>query len=195
MAELLVDDFSSGETLVSLNGSVPQIKRAYQAGSMLGGVRAVHFNQVTNEYGLTGSFAVRKKAFISSQPFHTNHRFEILYGYDRKGNPNPFSLDVSGFQTLRVSFEGMNGGLNLNAQLLSGTVFRRILAGTNMGESAESFTVDFDLRRGSSVQNPLDPNQVDDGSDLKNIGAILVIVQSAGVIPANDYAIKRISFV
>ncbi len=195
MTELLIDDFSSGETLVSMNGSVPQLKRAYQAGSMQGGVRAVHFHQVTNEYSLTGSFAVRKHAFVSSQPFHTNHRFEILYGYDLKGNPNPFSLDVSGFKTLQLSFEGMNGGLNFNAQLLSGTVSRRILPGTNMGESAESFNVDFDLRRGSSFQNPLDLNQVDDGSDLMNIGAILVIVQSAGVIPANDYAIKRISFI
>jgi hypothetical protein len=99
--------FTSGQHTV-----VQQAPTNEPACSIVGGERTVRVNFDTppiNEFVQPMQAEVRKKgAFVVSAGYKAYGGVQLVYG----GGDNPLNLSFAGYDTIRVTFDGIEGGLN-----------------------------------------------------------------------------------
>lgn len=197
---LTIDDFSTGHYKKTLPTKTDVVDINVQKGTMLGGERETQFlvcHQVPctaaeNEFGQTASFEMRPSktpgvfsALVFDGGYKTFPRLDVFYGIN---GPNvvPLHLDLTPYDRLRVSFDGLNSVVNFNLQLYSPTGNGQL--GCNLGPGPLPFTVDFPL-----VDFVTNAGTV----DLSDITYMNMISQSGGVsdLGTLSFAITRLEAV
>jgi hypothetical protein len=182
-AQLLIDDFSSGPYKKTLPTKTAVTDISVQKGKMLGGVRETQYlvchqvpcNTAENEFGQTAGFQIRPSknadvpsALIFSAGYKTFPRLDVFYGVN--GDIVPLHLNLTPYDRLRVSFDGLNSVVNFNLQLYSPTGNGQL--GCNLSSpSSLPFTVDFPLANFASPET----------IELSDITYMNMISQSGGV--------------
>jgi len=157
--KLTLDDFSTGAYRKTLPTSNAGSDINLQKGAMIGGERETQFlachhipcTTAENQFGQTSGFQVRpsKKtgvpsALIFSAGYKMFPRLDVFYGVN--GGITPLHLDLTRYDRLRVSYDGLNSVVNFNLELFSPTGSG--ILGCNLTSPTGSFpfTVDFPLK-------------------------------------------------
>lgn len=179
---LVIDDFSSGAHKAALKSGVD---RQIHEGSMVGSKRLVNFIvPENNQYDQLGMFQIRPPGgvLIVSSGYKTFHRIEMAYGVvDLEGHVEPLHLDLSGYDSIQVDFDGNDRGVNFNIVLFS-TNGGRAHLGQNITARDLPFTVDFPLADFAPVGD----------FDISDLSVITIVSQSGSAIGSNDYALTEI---
>jgi len=179
---LVIDDFSSGMHKAVLKSG---IDRKIHEGSMAGGRRLVNFIVPENNlYDQLGMFQIRPPdgALVVSSGYKTFHRFEMAYGIvDLDGHVEPLHLDLSGYDSIQVDFDGNDRGVNFNIVLFS-TNGGRAHLGQNITARDLPFTVDFPLADFAPIGD----------FNISDLSVITIVSQSGSAIGSNDYALTEI---
>jgi hypothetical protein len=133
VAQLTIDDFSTGAYMKMLvTGSDDHTA----TGTMIGGERTTYFRVCQkipcavdeNEFAQSATFQTRpsKKAgvpsaLIMSSGYKTFPLIQVFWGIDAQNVVVPLHLDLSPYNRLRVSFDGLIDVLNFNLQLYTPT--------------------------------------------------------------------------
>jgi hypothetical protein len=133
VAQLTIDDFSTGTYKKTLSTSSDDHT---VTGTMIGGERNTYFRicqQIPctvdeNEFAQSATFQTRpsKKAgvpsaLIMSSGYKTFPLIQIFWGIDGQNHVVPLHLNLSPYDRLRVSFDGLTEVLNFNLQLYTPT--------------------------------------------------------------------------
>jgi hypothetical protein len=130
-----IDDFSTGPYKKIMPTSTAVIDINVQRGKMTGGLRETVFeichqvpcNAAEDEFGQTASVQIRpsksadvSSALVFSAGYRTIPRLDIFYGVDGS-NIVPLHLDLTPYDRLRVTFDGLNSSSAFNLELFSPT--------------------------------------------------------------------------
>jgi hypothetical protein len=133
VAQLTIDDFSSGayKKILSTGSDDHTV-----TGTMIGGERKTYFRvcqqipckAAENEFAQSVTFQTRPSktagvpsALILSSGYKTFPLIEVFWGIDGQNNVVPLHLDLTPYDRLRVSFDGLTEALNFNLQLYTPT--------------------------------------------------------------------------
>jgi hypothetical protein len=154
---LTIDDFSTGHYKKTLPTKTAAIDINVQKGKMIGGERETVYlvchqipcTTAESEFGQSATFEMRPSkgagvpsALVFDAGYKTLPRLDVFYGING-GDVVPLHLDLSPYNRLRVSFDGLNSIVNFNLQLYSPTGNGQL--GCNLGPGSLPFTVDFPL--------------------------------------------------
>jgi hypothetical protein len=182
---LTLDDFSTGPYKKTLPTNTAASDHATTSGKMIGGSRDTFYivcaqipcTAAENPFGQTGTFQIRPKkagipsALVFSSGYKIVPDLQVFYGSN-----TPLALNLTPYDRLRVSFDGLTQVVNFNLQLYSNTGNGQL--GCNLGPlSSLPFTEDFPLAdfvpgTGTTI-------------DLSNITRVALLTESG------DYAITK----
>ena len=182
-ASSILDDFTSGPYRRRL---VCGSDNAFQNGTMLGGVRntslLVPCGDASNPFEQAASLEISKGGPLAlGSGIRVFHRVEVVYGIDKGNVFAPLSLDLSGFDRLRLRFDANDLVLNVNVVVFMRDGTARAQAGCNVEPRTLPFNLD--LRLASDFVTQLG------SADWSDVDAIALIFQSGSAIGANDYAV------
>lgn len=182
-ASSILDDFTTGRYRKHLRCGGDS---AFQNGTMIGGVRNTSFlvpcGGGANPFEQSASLEISKGGPLAvDSGIRVFHRLEVIYGLAKGDVFTPLSLDVSGFDRLRVRFDSNDLVLNFNVVVLMRDGTARVQAGCNIEPHTLPFNVD--LRFASDFVTQLGT------PDWSDVDAIDIIFQSGSAIGANDFAV------
>jgi hypothetical protein len=203
VAQLVIDDFSTGPYKKTLPTKTAVIDISVQKGKMIGGVRETQYlvchqvpcNTAENEFGQTSSFQIRPSknpdvpsALIFSAGYKMFPRLDVFYGVN---GPDivPLHLDLTSYDRLRVSFDGLNSVVNFNLQLYSPTGSGQL--GCNLSSpSSLPFTVDFplvDFARPGTIElgDITYMNIISQSGGVSDLGTMALAITKYEAIPAS----------
>jgi len=183
-----IDDFTTG------NYQSPEYKSgakhgSVQAGSMLGGSRDTNmficgnkkdcasrdpYNQASS-YGFLPANGGQPAAMVESVGYFVGPRIDMGYGFQ-----SPMDVDFSGYQKIRVNFNGLNQALNFNIQLFTGTAYAQ--GGCNIPAYGGVFSAELPLSL--FVQNQ--------GFDFHHVNLMDVIFQNGSAIGGGSFGITSL---
>lgn len=184
----VIDDFTTGAyRSPDLNvGSAD----ATISGSMLGGRRASRIVSRPNRYEMPTTFLVPldgKSPLIVSSGYQGFSVLTIQYGLLKPGQVAPLNADLSCHSLFRLRFASIDLPLNVNMEVKSASSPSVYQCGFNTpANRLNGFTLDFKF--GCFVTNdPAHPPV-----DWTDIDRILLQIQPASQVGANDYAISSL---
>lgn len=119
---LLVDDFKSGDLIISEVGIVGKPVDFFQTGtSILGGTRKINGAVTANpaKQKLQVSVLTDIGMLVVNSGYKALFSTNLIYGYDAKNNLKPLNLDITSYKYLNIEFDGITRNLNFNAILFS----------------------------------------------------------------------------
>jgi hypothetical protein len=190
--QITLDNFATGPEMIGplKTGS----KTVTQSGAgIVGGSRTVTLTVAAGsvdgenfQQGVTAQVRPSKQsgvpsALIWTPGYNVFSRIDLEYGLS-----TPLNLNLSSYDRLRVTFDGLSNGLNFNIEVWNGGYSTGDL-GCNLsgGYSPSQFTVDFPLADFSSANG---------GPDWSDISIIDVIFQVADLYPP-EMAVTEVSAV
>lgn len=102
-AQILWDDFSSGEVTLFTTKKASKEKIEREGKTIIGNKRTILYSVGENPYDQLFQFQVKDGLLISSTGFGTASSMSISYGGMRK---NALNLDLSKYKTVNISFKG-----------------------------------------------------------------------------------------
>ncbi|MDN5202369.1 hypothetical protein QQ008_13365 [Fulvivirgaceae bacterium BMA10] len=179
-AQLLIDDFSSGE-LSTTNFSETDTELFQSGRNIVGNNRELKVHIGNKEDGQNVQAAIKNNKLISSFGYNTSGVLKINYGR-APGGKKPLNLDASSYSDLRIEFEAKSSKSHFYVSLFtnnSRAVWNSHLIG----------------REGSYLLKvPLSELKVvDDGFTLNDIDQIRFQFNSSS-ITGHNFAIKKIWF-
>jgi hypothetical protein len=195
----VIDDFTTGLTTTPLALRTPNTNvRAFQTGaSVLGGVREEYFAIGGN------NFKQPAELDIVSDPngggalavtTGTQEFFQLLlyYGVDTHGNTAPLRyLPLPGCDRFRVTFDSSSVGINFNFEVWTPNA---------AGARASTYFIDGLNTAPATTGSPscidFPFTKFGPGQDFQHTGIdmMILILQSASAIGADDFALKKIEF-
>jgi hypothetical protein len=160
-AQRTIDDFSTGAYQKTLPTKTAVGDVNVQKGNMIGGERWTYLqvchqvpcNAAENEFAQSATLQIRPSknkavpsALILSGGYKTLPLIEVFWGIDSQHNVAPLHLDLTPYDRMRVSFDGIDQVVNFNLQLYTPTGSGQL--GCNLLAVAPvppPFTVDFPL--------------------------------------------------
>jgi len=187
----LIDDFSTGSY------RSPDLRNGHadatRTGSMLGGRRATRFVSAPNEYRLPATMLVapnHKPALIVSSGYLGFSQLWVSYGVRGAGQLAPLNADLSCYDRFRVHFAAADLPLNINVEVQSASSPSVYQCGVNtVADQLNGFYVDFKFSC-FVTNDPAHPPV-----DWADIDRILLLIQNASQVAANDYAISSMELV
>ncbi len=188
--DLPIDDFTTG-AYQSAGFKSGATHRSIQNGSMMGGSRDTNmfvcdptkkgdcasrnpYNQASS-YGFYPAAGGRAAAMVQTAGYDTGPRIDMGYGYQAA-----MDINFTGYQKIRMTFQGLTESLNFNIQLFTGTAYAQ--GGCNIPPYPAPF----------SVELPLNLFVQSSGFDFHHVNLIDVIFQSASAIGAVSFAATSI---
>jgi hypothetical protein len=136
----LIDDFSTGTQSIAL--ATGDGFSHVTASGAIGGHRSLYLNVYTPFPGNQASMNVSDGSFSHNNDFGVYSWGQIRYGYDELGANAPLDLDLSGNDEFRLSFAGIDQGVNLVITAYSSGGNSYANYGVNLGPSGTPFAVD-----------------------------------------------------
>jgi hypothetical protein len=201
---LTLDDFSTGHYKKTLPAKTSAIDIHVATGNMIGGFRETQFlmcHQVPcttgeDEFDVSSAFQVGSSkrpgvpsALVFSAGYKALPRLDVFYGID---GPDivPLHLNLTPYDRLRVSFDGLNSIVNFNLQLYSPTGNGQL--GCNLGPGSLPFTVDFpiaDFVPGTATiidtANITYLNMISQSGGFSDLGTLAFAITKLEAVPAS----------
>lgn len=185
-----IDDFTTG-TYQSKPLTKGTANRSTQSGTMLGGSRDTYmgicdptkkgdcaannpYNQ-SSSYGFFQAKGSRVASMVQTAGYLAKPRIDMEYGFQ-----NPMNVDFTGYQKIRLNFQGLSQPLNFNILLYSGGPYA--IGGCNLAPYAGTF----------SIELPLSLFQQTPGFDLAHVSNIDFIFQDGSVIGNVGFGVTSI---
>lgn len=188
--DLTIDDFTTGH-YQSPGYKAGLVNRNIQAGSMMGGSRdtvmsicdpkkkgdcaAMNPYKQASSYGFLPANGVQPTAMVQTGGYFATPRIDMRYGFQ-----TPMNVDFSGYQKIRVNFNGLSQELNFNVLLYSGGPYA--IGGCNIPAYAGTF----------SVELPLSLFQLTQGFTFTGVTDVDVIFQDGSAIGSESFGITSI---
>lgn len=186
--DLTIDDFTTG------NYQSPGYKsglthESIQTGSMMGGSRDTNMSICGNKkncaaanpykqassYGFLPANGGQLAAMVQTGGYFSVPRIDMGYGYQ-----TPLNADFTGYQKIRVNFNGLTQPLNFNIQPHTGGPYAQ--GGCNIPAYAGTFSVELPLNLFIQTQ----------GFSFADVTSMDVIFQSASAIGSVSFGITSI---
>ena len=103
-----------------------------------GNCAAVNPYNQNSTYGFVPARGGQPAAMVQTAGYFAAPRIDLYYGFQ-----TPLNADFSGYQKIRVNFNGLSQPLNFNIQLHTGGPYAQ--GGCNLGPYAGSFSVELPL--------------------------------------------------
>jgi len=186
-AQLLIDDFKTGEYNVSLKNDTVV---AYQTGiGIIGGTRQTSFGvQPLAGFEEPSSLHIRPNGpLILSAAYRSSWSIYLLYGVNADGQANPLNRNLSSYSKIRLNFHGADLDISDAVQVFDSHGNRASLTKSISAESASGeFYVDYPLDEFVGIPGPI---------DLEHIDSVFILLQAGTATGANDFALKSIEVV
>jgi len=106
-AQLLVDDFTTGEVSVVTVNTLDTDEISYQTGAMLGGHRKLlaKMRQHTDKQDV--QYGILNKKLVASFGYNSRGGLKVSYGRTPKG-AKPLDIDLTKYKKLVVTYEGLS---------------------------------------------------------------------------------------
>jgi hypothetical protein len=179
-AQILIDDFTTGPVTLQVPVTGFLENRTQPGAAIAGGVRCTMFDVTGNPYQRAATLDIRDGRLVVDTGVLTDHAIWLLYGWDENCEPAGLDLDLSAYVesgAFRFDFAGLDRG----------TAGAIVVWGNN-GTSAIPFGVD-------TVANDFAYARLSDfvGDDVwSHVQHIGIVIQTGGVAPGHDYAIRSI---
>jgi hypothetical protein len=184
----VIDDLTTGPTVMDLRVAGTGSDTNAQTGSMIGGLRYIHFLTYANPFLQLGEAKVGNGALTVSNGVREFFRLEVFWGVDAKNNIVPLGSSPSGCDRFRVTFDSNSGIVNFNVQV--DTPLALYQDGINLpvgSATGPPFCVDFPFSNFVSNTPGVKPDFAAQG-----ISWMDMVLQSGPVIGANNFAITKI---
>jgi hypothetical protein len=185
----VIDDFTTGTTQIDLRVIGTGTDTNTLTGSMIGGLRYVHFLTYVNPFLQLGEAKLEKgSALTVSTGVRELFRSEVFWGINASGHVVPLGYMPSGCDRYRVTFDSNSGIVNFNVQVDTPvTLFEH---GINLSPSSASglrFCVDFPFSHFISNTPGAKPDFA-----AQAITWMDMVRQSGPVIGTNNFVITKI---
>ena len=187
----VVDNFTTGayRSPDLIRGSVDGAMR----GTMLGRRRVTRFESRPNRWRMPATMVIPadgKAPLVVSSGYKGFTALYIQYGLIRAGQTAPLNADLSCYDRFRLHFASSDLPLNINVEVKSASSPAVYQCGVNTPvNQLDGFDVDFEFE--NFVTN--DPEKPP--ADWTDIDRVLLLIQNASQVAANDYALSSITLV
>jgi hypothetical protein len=188
--DFTIDNFTTGH-YQSLGYRTGLVHESIQTGSMMGGsrdtnmsicdptkqgncVKANPYNQASS-YGFLRGRGGQAAAMVQTGGYFASPRIDMGYGYHA-----PMDVDFSGYQKIRIDFNGLSQPLNFNIQLFTGTAYAQ--GGCNIPAYPGAFSAELPLNLFVQTQ----------GFDFHHVNAMNVIFQNGSAIGSVSFGATSI---
>jgi hypothetical protein len=193
-SQLTIDDFTTGPYQKTLKSGTDT---NFQSGSMAGGSRETYFDACStkavcgtiNPFNQASSFQVQPKtktspaALVFNGAYKSQAYLGVLYGFSA-----PMTLDLSGYDRLRVTFDSADQGVNFNIVVWSngGAFYSQTGCWLSDPGLGTSFSVDFPFA-------DFTPGTGTPGADFSGINYMDFLFDAAqGAYTGEDWAVTSI---
>jgi len=178
----VIDDFTAGPgtATVPSTGTAP-LTGSGPSSSIAGGVRRAVLNVVVNPFGRPAGLDIREGHLVVDTGIRTHHSLTLLYGWNADRSPADLNLDLRAFDRLRLHFDAVDRDTAGAVVVWTGGGIVSVPLGAPAGED---FCMDLPFA-----------DFAGDPADWSDVQHIAIVIQSGGLAPAHDYAIRSISAV
>ncbi|KAA1418959.1 hypothetical protein F0U44_10845 [Nocardioides humilatus] len=159
-----------------------------ESGAMLGGRRTTRFQVAGNPFGFPSTAVVApgdKSLLAVSSGYKGPTALAVFYGLRSEAHPEVLRADLSCFKRFEVNFVANDLPLNINVEVKSASSPTVYQCGVNT-EAGQT--------NGFRLEFPFDCFVTNDPAhppvDWTRIDRVLLLIQSASAMAANDYAIN-----
>ncbi len=120
-AQLVVDDFKTGNLATASLGS-GESEFMYQTGnSIIGKTRQIHAKVNQNPFGQNFQVTVKDDKLVISAAYDTRGTVYVGYGKNSSNKASPMNLDLSSYKSLKIEYDGKSTINGIHVALFTGT--------------------------------------------------------------------------